>query len=43
MKLGEKKAKKLYMLAKETKKITNFELLEMIEHYKNLNASLTSS
>tara|TARA_Y100000114_G_scaffold45461_1_gene41139 strand:+ start:270 stop:647 length:378 start_codon:yes stop_codon:yes gene_type:complete len=41
--LGEKKAKKLFKLARETKKITNFELLEMIEHYKNLNGSLTSS
>ncbi len=40
LKLGNRKAKKLYLLAKETKKYTNFDLDEMIEHFKALNVSL---
>jgi hypothetical protein len=40
LKLGRDKANKLYILAKETKKYTNFDLEEMIEHYKALNVSL---
>ena len=40
LKLGRDKANKLYILAKETKKYTNFDLLQMIEHFKALNVSL---
>jgi hypothetical protein len=43
LKLGTKKAKKLYFLAKETKKFNNFDLLEMIERYKELNESSATS
>ena len=39
-KFGDQKAEKLFLLAKKTKKFINFELLEMIEHYRKLNASL---
>ena len=39
---GENKAEKLFLLAKKTKKFHNFEILEMIEKYTKLNASLDS-
>jgi len=39
-KFGDSKAEKLFLLAKKTKKFINFELLEMIKHYRKLNASL---
>ena len=39
-KFGDQKAEKLFLLAKKTKKFINFELLEMIEYYRKLNASL---
>ena len=42
MKYGNNKAENLYLLAKKTKKFINFELIEKIEYYKNLIASLNS-
>lgn len=33
---GDKTSEKLYFKAKQTKKFTNFEILDLIEKYKNL-------
>ncbi len=38
--ISPNKAENLFLLARNTKKFNNFDLLKMIDHYKSLNASL---